>query len=108
MTYLGQQKTAEAFAHPEVGDHFHELYSFRVFVLHVSEDDGPVITMEASAPCTLPDDGKIIIFDSADDYRRRYSYGTIDGYRVMLAGRGKAVSGWLEYHYEPAGSGAAA
>jgi len=85
--------TGEAFANPQPGQAFHEMYSFWVVVVHV--DKAHVIVMEASPPCTLPDDGKLRGFETHDDFRRAYSYqGGKSGYWVRLSPKPVDVSGW--------------
>jgi hypothetical protein len=86
--------TREAFADPQVGDRFQEMYSFWVFVVRV--DGQHVTTLEASPPCTVPDDGKLRHFATHEQYREAYRYGTNPGYWVRLADRGNDVSGWYE------------
>lgn len=96
MLDLGYAKsgTDEAFAEPQVGDRFHEMYSFWMYVVHM--DGEYVVAMEASPPCTVPDDGRLRRFASHDAFRAAYAYGTIPGYWVQLADRGNDVSGWYE------------
>lgn len=93
--------TAEAFDDPQPGDRFHEMVSFWMYVLAV-DDDGRVHTLCASPPCNVPDDGRIEVFDNAEDYRAFWAYGSIPGYTVSLADRGNKVTGWRE-HLEAAG-----
>ena len=83
-----------AFADPQVGDSFHEMYSFRMFVIAV-EPDGRVATMTASPPCTLPRDGKVEIYESHDAYRSHFAYNGIPGYWIRLDRRGVDVTGWF-------------
>jgi hypothetical protein len=86
-------ETAAAFENPQTGDRFQEMYSFWVYV--VDRKGNYVTTMEASPPCSFPDDGKVNHYSLAG-FRERFSYGSIPGYWVALAGRGHDVEGWLE------------
>lgn len=88
------ERTDEAFKNPRVGDRFHEMYSFYVYV--VGLDGDRIFTLEASPPCTLPDDGKLRE-QTLQDFRTRFHYGTIPGTWVHLADRSNDVSGWLEH-----------
>lgn len=90
----GSDATSEAFDDPRVGDRFHELYSFWVYVVHV--DGEYVATVEASPPCDLPTGGKLRHFPSREAFRAAYRYETNPRYWVHLAGRGKQVRGWYE------------
>ena len=87
--------TEEAFDDPQIGDRFHEMYSFWCYV--VDRKGNYVTTMEASPPCAFPDDGKVK-FQTLDEFRNRFSYESIPGYWVSLCDRGNDVSGWLEHH----------
>jgi hypothetical protein len=98
--------TDAAFNDPQPGDEFSEMFSFWVIVLAVNGDE--VVVMEATPPCTLPDDGKVISFATKDDFRSKYSYRSIPGYTVSLNKRGLDVTGWLpagfhQHHYVEAG-----
>ncbi len=86
--------TRAAFEDPQVGDRFQEFYSFWVFVVHVGGE--VVATVEASAPCDLPQDGKLRHFATREAFRAAYRYGSIPGYWVHLAGRNRRVGGWYE------------
>lgn len=88
------EATRAAFEDPQVGDRFHELYSFWVYVVHVEGEH--VATVEASPPCDLPTDGKLRHFPSREAFRAAYRYETNPRYWVHLAGRGKQVRGWYE------------
>ena len=90
-----QRDTAAAMADPQVGDRFHDMYSFWVFVVDVGTES--VTTYEASGhPSEMPDiGGKLRIFTTRDEFRASYRYGSIPGYYVRLADRGTDVSGWV-------------
>ena len=91
FNYERQQRlTLEALADPQVGDRFHEMYSYWLYVVAVEGDE--VTTLEASAPCTFPDDGKRWI-GTREAYRQRFD--TCAGPWIMLADRGNDVEGWL-------------
>jgi hypothetical protein len=91
--------TDEAFAQPRPGDIFHEMWSFWVVVVYV--DDDHVVVMEGHPPCTLPRDGKLRGFETHDDYRKTYSYGTIPRYWVRLDKRDQDVTGWFDPRSAP-------
>jgi len=95
------RETAEAFATPAVGDSFHEMLAFRVFVVAV-EPEGRIAVLEANPPCTLPGDGRLRVFASHDDFRAAYGYGSIPGYWVRLSKRGSSFTGWFPGWPEPA------
>lgn len=94
LTKDSDAETASAFEDPQVGDSFHEMYSFRMFVVAV-ERDGRVAVLTASPPCTVPNDGKIEVYPSHDAYRAAWSYESIPGYHIRLDQRGVNVSGWF-------------
>lgn len=87
------KKTATAFDNPQVGDRFTEMYSFWLYVVGRKEDK--VATLEASPPCTFPEDGKLKI-QTVEEFKKRFAYGSIDGYSLRFAGGGHNVEGWLE------------
>jgi hypothetical protein len=89
------QATEDAFADPRPGDSFDEMLTFRMFVLAAEPHGGPVTVVEAIPPCTLPQDGKLRRFGTADEFRAAYAYGNIPGYWIALNGRGRDVQGWL-------------
>lgn len=89
-------RTAAAFDNPQPGDRFTEMYAWWLFVLDAAPDGGPVTTIEASAPCTLPDDGTVRTFPTAAAFRAHFAYGTIPGYPMQLVDQGTDVTGWAE------------
>lgn len=96
LNFGGQENhalTAAVFDDPRVGDLFTEMLAFWVYV--VARDGDTVTTMEASAPCTFPRDGKIVT-GTLDEFRNRFAYGSIPGYWVRLHSRGNDVAGWLD------------
>jgi hypothetical protein len=88
-----ERQTAAAFDDPQVGDRFHEMYSFWVYV--VAREGDQVTTMESGAPCTFPDDARVWI-GTVEELKKRFAYGTIPGYGVILEDRGNNVGGWLD------------
>ena len=86
-------ETMAAINDPQVGDLFHEQYSFYLYV--VARDGDMVTTMEASPPCTFPDDGKVHV-QTVSAFIQRVSYESIPGSWVRLRSRGNAVEGWLK------------
>ena len=87
-----KEATERALADPQVGDRFHEMYSFWLYVIR--RDGDIVTTMEVSPPATLPDDGKVRI-QTVTELRERLAYGNIPGYWVRLRDRGNNVAGWV-------------
>ncbi len=79
---------------PQPGDRFHEMYSFWVYVLGVT--NGVVIYCEANPPCTLPNDAKLTVATQAQ-FLARFSYGAIPGSWISYADGGNDVSGWAEH-----------
>jgi len=92
--------TAEAFADPQPGMEFHEMWSFWCIVLAVEPDGGKVTTLAVVGPGKLPDIGRVETFDTADDFRRMYAYGSIPGYSMALrSGPIRLdVTGWLDHY----------
>ena len=84
--------TEWAFKNPKVGDRFHEMYSFWVYVVAVRGNW--VGIMEAAGPCELPKDGKVS-FMTKDDFREKYAYGTIPGYSIRFHDHDNDVEGWV-------------
>jgi hypothetical protein len=52
-----RRRTEAAVLNPQIGDRYHEMYSYWSYVVHVT--DGYVFTMSAPAPCEFPQDGKL-------------------------------------------------
>jgi hypothetical protein len=87
-------QTMEALKDPQVGDRFHEMYSFWMFVLVVTPAE--VTFMTASPPCSLPDDGKIATL-TRELFIKKFTYQSIpDKSYLLLADRGNNVAGWLK------------
>jgi len=87
-------RTAEAFSDPKVGDRFHEMYSYWVYVIGI---DGEQITTFESGhlPVRHPAAGKYRTYPSHEAFRTHFAYDTIPGYWVTLSCRGYDVTGWL-------------
>lgn len=85
------KRTAEAFDNPQVGDEFSEMAAYYIYVIHREGDS--LVTMEARPPCTLPDDG-IVTLHTVESFKKKYAYGTIPGYFVLLYKTGVDVGGW--------------
>lgn len=85
--------TEQAFADPQVGDRFHEMYSYWIYI--VARVGKWVCIMEAHPPCTLPNDGKVS-WSTVSEFQNRFAYKSIPGYCVRLSDRGNNVHGWLE------------
>lgn len=97
-----EERTHEAITHPQVGDHYTEMYAFELYVVYVGP--GIVATLECNRPSalaprhvTMPDDG-ILRIQTPDEFRKRLSYNsTMEGYWVDLVRRGESVEGWYEF-----------
>jgi hypothetical protein len=89
--------THEAVMDPKPGDRFTERYSFWLYVLRSNKDH--VMVIEASAPCTLPDDGKVHIYSRAKFVEKMsYKSKKMDGkYWLDLVSRGEDISWFDEY-----------
>lgn len=88
-----EKQTLEALDNPQVGDRFHEMFSFWVYVVAV--DDNSVTTIEGSPPVMFPDEGKVRV-QTEEKFKERFLYKTIPGAWITLADRGNDVEGWLE------------
>ncbi len=91
FTAVKDEATELAFRSPAVGDRFHEMYSFWVYVM--AREGDVVTTIEASPPCTFPEDGKVRV-QTLDEFRKRFAYGSIPGYWVRFCDSGNDVEGW--------------
>jgi len=85
-----------AMKNPTVGDMFHEMYSYYVVVLKVT--DTHITIMEANPPCKLPRDGKTREM-ARDEFIEHFSYGSIPGYWVKWHHRAD-VAGWIADPYD--------
>lgn len=90
-----EQETAAAIAEPQVGDCFHEMLSYWLFVVY--RDGDRVATLAAGAPCTFPEDGKLWE-GTLEEFKHQLSYKSRRaGFWVRLSDRGKTnVDGWYE------------
>jgi len=87
----------EAFNDPQPGDRYTDMFSWWMFILYAGPNGGTVITTSSPAPCTFPDDGKIEIFDTADQFRNKFSYPSKPGKPwPRIVDRDNDVSGWLQ------------
>lgn len=76
------QETEQHFSDPQIGDRFHEMYSFWVHV--VGRSGERIAVREYSPPCEVPQDGKLRLFDSIEQFKAAYGYRSeTDGYWVM-------------------------
>lgn len=89
---MTHRQTAAAILNPRPGDRFTEMCSFWLYVLAIDGDS--ITSIEASAPCTLPRDGKIKTM-SKREFAKRLAYRGGGGYWVRLVDRGNDVAGWL-------------
>ena len=71
-----KELTANAFKYPQVGDWFHEMFSFFVMVKGVLPDGS--ISVKTSV-----DD---VTYGSAEEFSRAYRYDGIDGWWVRYGG----------------------
>lgn len=83
-------ETAEAFANPRVGDRFHEMWSFWMYVVAINGDE--VVTMTLCPPGELPRDGKVERYVTADQYRAAFQYKSMAGYWITLDSRDNDIS----------------
>lgn len=86
------EETAVAFDNPKVGDRFHEMCSFWVYVVAVHKEW--IGILEASGPCTLPEEGKVS-FMTKEDFKKRYAYGGMPGYCIHFCDSDNDVKGWV-------------
>ena len=87
-------QTMEALKDPKVGDRFHEMYSYWMYVLAVTPET--VTFIGAGGPCTFPDDGKIETV-SRERFLKKFTYNSMpDKSYMLLADRGNRVEGWLK------------
>jgi hypothetical protein len=84
-------RTAEAFDAPRVGDRFQEMYTFWLYVVAI---EPKVVVLRGSAPITFPDGAERVEYDTVEDFRKAYAYGSIPGYWVRLTDRDNDVTGW--------------
>ena len=86
--------TAEAMNDPQRGDRFCEMYCFWVYVIDRQGDR--VTYLEASAPCTFPDDAKRTEC-SIGEWKARFMYrGGSQGSWIHLVERGNRIPDeWL-------------
>jgi len=88
-------KTHEAILNPRVGDRFEEFYTHWVYIVKVTR--WSVWTMSASAPCTFPQDAKLIK-RSKKSFRKYFSYNSpnlVNKYWIKLCDRDNDIEGWL-------------
>ena len=94
LTYDERREQArEALRNPRVGDRFHEMYSFWICVVERQGDR--VTTMQASAPCTFPEDAEVR-FWSVEEFGTYFGVDRPTGPTLLLADRGNQVEGWIE------------
>lgn len=91
MSYPSKEDTEAAFDNPKVGDRFHEFYTFWMYVVEV---EPKVIVRRGSAPIRFPDGADRVEYDSLEDFKRAYAYGSVPGYWVRLADHHNDVRGW--------------
>lgn len=91
-----KQLTAAAMGDPRLGDRFHDMYTFWVYIVDLGSES--VTTYEVSGhPSTFPDvGGRLRVFPNRAEFRKSYQYGSIPGYWVTLCDRDKDVSGWVQ------------
>ena len=87
-----KQNTMDAINDPKIGDRFHEMYSFWIYVIKITSKH--VWVMSASAPCEFPVDGEIRKF-TRPEYKRWACYLHSSDPCVLLADRGNDVAGWF-------------
>ncbi len=71
--------TTRAFVSPKAGMLFHEMYSYWMYVVDVT--DGVVTTLESGAPCTFPDGRSIKAWrGTEEEFDQRWYYQNIYGH----------------------------
>lgn len=90
--------TAEAMDDPQVGDRYHEMYNFWMWVVY--RDGDTVVTMEANPPCVVPKDCRVRKFASVAEFQKAYAYESIPRYWVRLSKRRCDVRGWYTLNPE--------
>ena len=93
--------TAEAFADPQPGDRFCEMFSFWLYV--VARDKAMVTTIEAGVPGEFPKDGTIRV-QTVKDFAARFAHRPDDpttGYWMTLRGRSHDVSWFVKQTVAP-------
>lgn len=88
-----KEATAAAIADPQPGDHFSEMLAYHHFV--VARVENVVISIGASAPCSLPSDGKWYVHN-LDQFKKFFQYKTNENFWVRLIERGCDVTDWLQ------------
>jgi len=93
--------TLDALQNPKVGDSFHEMYSFWLFVVYV--DDQFVITVEGSPPVVFPEGGKFFK-QSRKQFLTRFASSALPYSHslpwVILCKQEERVSDWYNYGLE--------
>jgi len=90
-----ERMTHEAMTEPRIGDRFTEMYSFWLYIVGISKTH--VMSIEAGAPCILPDDGKVVI-STKEEFAKRFEYSGMPGkYSIDLVSRGEDISWFNEY-----------
>ena len=94
--------TTEHILNPQVGDRFHEMYSFWMYIVHIETySDGVkyIYAMDFNPPCELPTDGKLKRY-TPRGFQERFFYGTGDlkTQSWLSYCDCKDVSGWYEGH----------
>lgn len=87
-----REATMAALSDPQVGDRFHEWFSFWMHVVHV--DGEYVAVVEAFPPCAVPAEGKLRHFANRAEFLKAYTYNAIEGSPLTLVERGSNVEGW--------------
>ena len=104
MDYEENEKiTTEKILNPSVGDRFHEMLSFWMYVVKVEYDNyGDVVrvyTMSFNPPCEAPRDGELTEY-SVDGFRKHFFYGIGDLIETswLTYCDNRDVSGWFDGH----------
>jgi hypothetical protein len=90
-----QRLTAEHMENPQVGDRFHEVYSWWVYVVD-RQGDQLVIAEGRARPSDFPD-GATFCTMTVQEFRQKNTYRSIPGYSVDYCDTDpKTVEGWLD------------
>ena len=92
----GALLTEAMFDDPQAGDHFSEMAAFHLFV--VWRHENLIITCEANAPCTLPQDGTWRLYESLRAFQQAFSYDTVRcRYWVRFYARNENAVKWMKF-----------
>ena len=92
----GHSTTDSAIRSPRPGDHYTEMFSFSLFVVHVDGDTVATLECSCGEGVVMPRDG-LLRTQTQEEFQKRLAYSSRAGYWVDLVTRGFNVKGWYEY-----------